>query len=256
MRKLAILVLALPFLAFGQVVNPTTNLIQQSGIPVFLAPNGTIATNGTVTLGTALPTTYPYVWFYFPAGAVSGGSAGVYYATCTSTTVCQVYTNFVNTATTAFSPTVPASPVAATGSNAAYTQTTSTYLTLINTTITAGVMGTNGSIRDTATWVMNGSTNTRAWGVNLGGSGTYNVATSTSSASVTSNRGQVEIHNVGDASHQSSFGSVQTPFSATSAALLYGTVNTANTQALNVACFIATATDYCGVIQNTVELFR
>lgn len=54
----------------------------------FVAPSGTVAADGTITLGTALPAVFASgVYLWLPAGAISGGSAGWYFATMSSTTV-------------------------------------------------------------------------------------------------------------------------------------------------------------------------
>lgn len=120
----------------------------QTGVSAGLAPNGTIAANGQVTLDTALDTTYDRgIWLRFPAGAVSGGSAGLYWVVMSSTTVGQVYTNFTD-ASAAFIPYVPSGTlVAAVGSGSAYTQTTAAYITVINMTLAANALGSNGALR-------------------------------------------------------------------------------------------------------------
>ena len=54
----------------------------------FVAPSGTVAADGTITLGTALPATFGGgLWLYLPAGAIVSGSAGWYWADMSSTTV-------------------------------------------------------------------------------------------------------------------------------------------------------------------------
>lgn len=129
-------------------------ILAQSAVPVCLAPNGTVATNGAITLVTALPTTYSGgIWLRLPAGAVSGGSAGLYWAVMSSTTQGQVYTNFVDPAS-AFTPYIPGTLAAAVGSNSAYTQSTA-IITMVNVTIPGGAMGPNGAYR--LTWKFNGS---------------------------------------------------------------------------------------------------
>lgn len=128
----------------------TPYVLAQSAVPVCLAPNGTVATNGIVTLGTALPTTYSGgIWLRFPANAIVGGAAGLYWAVMSSTTQGQVYTNFADPASE-FIPFIPSGTlVAAVGSNAAYTQTTGADITLANTTLVAGVLGVSGALRCT-----------------------------------------------------------------------------------------------------------
>lgn len=118
-------------------------VLGQSGIPAIVVPNGTVATNGTITAGTALPLTYPQAWIYLPAGAVSGGSAGWYYCEFSSTTVGQVYTAYKATMDT---PYVPAVKTAAVGSNSSYTQTTSADIQLGGVTVPANQLGTNGGL--------------------------------------------------------------------------------------------------------------
>jgi hypothetical protein len=122
--------------------------LAQSGVPVGLAPNGTVATNGQITLGTALPRTYSTgIWFYLPAGTVVGGAAGLYWCVMSSTTVGQVYTKFVDTSQ-AFVPYIPTGTlVNSVGSNAAYTQTTVANIALASLTLPAGSIGPNGQIR-------------------------------------------------------------------------------------------------------------
>jgi hypothetical protein len=123
-------------------------ILAQSGTPVGIAPNGTVAANGVITLGTALPRTYSAgIWLYLPAGAVSGGAAGLYWCVMSSTTVGQVYTNSVDTSQ-GFVPYVPTGVlVNAVGSNSAYTQTINTSIALANLTLPAGSLGPNGQIR-------------------------------------------------------------------------------------------------------------
>jgi len=119
----------------------------QTGIPYIKAPSGTVATSGVVTLGTALPTTYDMgAWLYLPAGAVSGGLAGLYWTVFSSTTVGQVYVNFIDPAV-AFDPaTRPSGTLtAAVGSNSAYTGL-GTTTTFINVNIPANTVGDHSHI--------------------------------------------------------------------------------------------------------------
>lgn len=54
----------------------------------FVAPSGTVAVDGTITLGTALPATFSGgLWLYLPAGAIVSGAAAWYWADMSSTTV-------------------------------------------------------------------------------------------------------------------------------------------------------------------------
>lgn len=97
--------------------------LAQSGVPVVLPSSGTITSGGAITLLTALPATYSGgAWIYLPAGAVVGGSAGLYYCLFSSATVGAVKTNYVAAGSTAFTPYIPdGALVAAVGSGSAYT---------------------------------------------------------------------------------------------------------------------------------------
>jgi hypothetical protein len=122
-------------------------ILAQSGVPVGIAPNATVATNGQITLGTALPRIYSGgIWLRLPAGAVVGGPAGLYWCVMSSTTVGQVYTNFADTSQ-GFVPYIPTSTlVNAVGSNAAYTQTTATDIVLASVTLPGNSLGNNGAV--------------------------------------------------------------------------------------------------------------
>jgi hypothetical protein len=124
-------------------------VLAKSAVPVILVPNGTVATNGTITLGTALLTIYANAWIYLPAGAVVGGLAGLYLCQFSSTTVGQVFTNYFAAANAGpqFVPTVIGNPLLAVGSNSAYTQTTGSNVNLASVLIPGGTMGINGSLR-------------------------------------------------------------------------------------------------------------
>ena len=105
------------------------------GVAAFLAPNGTVATNGTITLNTPLPGVYANCWLKLPSGAVAGGVAGLYYCQMTSTTtgtvlksssgsnLCFVADN--STGDSTFEPTIPTGTlVGVHGSNVSYTAST------------------------------------------------------------------------------------------------------------------------------------
>jgi hypothetical protein len=143
-------------------------ILAQSGVPVGLMPNGTVATNGQITLGTALPRTYSNgIWLYLPAGAVSGGAAGLYWCVMSSTTVGQVYTKFADTSQN-FVPSIPTGTlVNAVGSNAAYTQTINVSIVLCKITIPAGSLGANGQLRINNEFSYNLATGTKLFQIYL-----------------------------------------------------------------------------------------
>lgn len=65
-----------------------------------VAPSGTVAADGTITLGTALPAAIAQIALYLPAGAIAGGSAGFYAVEMSSTTVGIVRDRFGGSALT------------------------------------------------------------------------------------------------------------------------------------------------------------
>lgn len=145
-------------------------ILAQSAVPVILAPNGTVAADGAITLVTALPTTYSGgAWVRLPAGAVVGGLAGLYWIVFSSTTVGAVKTLFVDPATP-FTPYVPSvGLVVAVGSGVAYTQTTGADITLANITVPGGMMGLNGVLRSQPDMTNNNSVGSKTLATKFGG---------------------------------------------------------------------------------------
>ena len=232
---------AVSLVAGGATVS-VAYVIAQTAVPVILAPNGTVATNGTITLGTALSTTYANAWVYLPAGAVVAGLAGLYFATFSSTTVGVITTTYTSVAS-AFTPYIPTGTVVATGSNAAYTQSTA-ETTLANITVPGGMMGANGSVACRGTnysaAATGGNKTVRA---RLGGSTEWGATIITSSGGV---RVIGNITNRGSASSQVSnaYGGLPN----------YTTTNTAVDQALTFTAQLAVATDYIVLEGFTVEV--
>jgi len=148
---------------------PSARILAMSAIPCILANSGTVATNGTVTLGTALQLTYPQAWLYLPAGAVVGGSAGWYYTIFSSTTVGQVYTNYRASMTQPVALGAAGTLTAAVGSNSGYTGVTTT-IQMAAAVIPAGLMGTTGAVRLTGYWAHNSSAGAKVAGILFGGS--------------------------------------------------------------------------------------
>ena len=102
--------------------------------------SGETASN-TVSFAVPLRIAYANVYLYTTA-AGPVGSAGFYYATCSSITICTLYNNKYSSGT----PTVPASPTAFSGlTPAAFTQSTSIQIALSGT-VGANLLGNNGSI--------------------------------------------------------------------------------------------------------------
>jgi hypothetical protein len=218
-----------------------------------VANSGTIATNGTVTLGTALPTAYAAAFCYFPASAVSGDSTGgIYYVVFSSTTVGVVYAGKYGVANgvgaVAFTPVIPSGTLTAvTGSNASYTGST-TETTLINVTVPAGAIGNNGQIVVTSNWATNNSAGAKAGVVYLGGTA---VGSSSSYTTSTGGSSMNSIRNRGALTAQTS----QLIGGAATGACVYTAIDTSASTKITITGDIATATDNVILEGFTVQLF-
>jgi hypothetical protein len=224
-------------------------ILVQSGVPVGIAPNGTVATNGQITLGTALPRVYSGgIWVYLPAGAVSGGVAGLYWCVMSSTTVGQVYTNFADTSQK-FTPYIPTGTlVNAVGSNAAYTQTTGAAIVLVNATVAGNSLGLSGALNVVSETTNNNSAGTKVVEVRLG-------ATVFGSSSVTTNtylRALYRIINNG--SYLSQFFSKFAYTYQSQTASNQAAIDTTVDNSLAFTANISAATDYSILESVTIEV--
>lgn len=240
----------------GQPVRPT--ILAVTGLAVILPSDGTIATNGTVTLTTALPTTYAQAWCFFPAGAVSGdATGGLYYCVFSSTTQATVYAGKqggATGATAAFVPFVPTNLVPVTGSNLAYPQLLATEIALINVTIPAGALGPNGALRVEHSVSLASSAGTKLFRTRLGGTAAAGISGPFTDLSANfgcyiANRNnqalQVCINS----------GGVYSPYGRGASAANYMAVNTANQTALTLTHQIGLATDYSILESTLVNLY-
>lgn len=225
-------------------------VLGEAGIPVLVGNSGTIATNGTVTLGTALPAIYAAAFVYFPANAVVGDTTGgIYYVAFSSTTVGVVYAGkngVANGVTSAFSPQVPATLVAVTGSNAAYTGST-TETNLINVAVPAGAIGNNGMVRVTVSWTSNNSAGAKTGKTYLGAtqvaqSAAYTTSTGGSQTIGVRNRGVLGVQ------------TAQIVGGTSTGATTYAAIDTSAATYVGLSTTVAVATDYVIIEGYTVEL--
>lgn len=226
--------------AWGPQDPPSPVKIFQTAIPFIVAPTGTMANNGAVTLGTALATTYSQgCYLYLPASAiVAGSTAGFYYTVMSSTTVGTVYNNAYNSAFISGQPYIPASPVAfATTGPGAFTGVI-TAITGPSWTLPAGIMGPNGMLEVTAMFGNNNSAGTKTFTALLGSGTIYTQANTTNIAAlglpVVQNQGQAAAQVVNQAG----------TFGASATGNSYLTQNTATALTMSVTLQHGTATDY------------
>ena len=221
----------------------------QSAVPVILPSSGTI-TNGVLSALTALPTAYGGAWMYFPAGASLPSGAGLYWVSSVTTTGGNITTSYAN-ASTAFTPYIPASPVLITSGGAAYTQTTGADITLANITVPGGLMGANGSLRNTVLYGVNNTAGAKTpkfmFGGSVFGGGTIPLANATGAELVRQTR------NRGVQNSQVSYGtSALQSFGAGSPQ--YFAIDTSQNQPITFTGQLAVATDYIVLEGFTVEV--
>lgn len=213
-------------------------ILAKSGIPFIIAPTGTMANNGAITLGTALAIAYPSCYLNLPANAISAGStAGWYYATMSSATLGTVFNNTY----TSGLPTIPASPTAfATTGPGAYTGVT-TAVTGQQITLPANSLGINGILRITTLWGFPNNANTKSGTVAVGGTNFMNA----SLANVAMAQVLTIIYNCGSQSVNAAFPAANpSGIGAPANAINETTVNFANSQTIAIGATIGTATDF------------
>lgn len=231
---------------------PASGTIPQAtlGAHVAIAPSGTMGNNGAVTLGTALATTFSAgLYLYFPANAISSGSAaGFYWTVMSSTTAGTVYNNVYTP--TSGPATKPASNTAfVTTGPGAYTGAT-TEITVISTTINGGLLGSNGSVCVDALALVNNNVNSKTVRVRLGSTA---VLTNTNASTLIVYTPKVAIANQGDPARQISTNGLVGGNTSIGAVVL-SNVDTTADQTLTVTLQLATATDFVGLLSSRVEV--
>lgn len=206
-------------------------------IPFVIAPTGTMANNGAITLGTALPATYASCYLNLPANAIqAGSSAGWYFCQMSSTTAGTVFNNTYSSGT----PSIPSSPTAfvSTGPGA-YTGVT-TAQTGPQITIPAGSMGQNGVLRATHFWSTPNNANNKTLNLTVGGTSFYSAVVTT----FANNAIQTDIFNRGSQAIQISPAQGSAGVAQGAGALTFSAVNFANAQTAAFIGTLAVATDF------------
>jgi hypothetical protein len=212
--------------------------IGASAIPFIIAPTGSMANNGALTLGTALPNAYPSAYVFLPAAAIAAGSlAGWYYASFSTTLLGTVFNNtYVSGA-----PAIPAAPVAfATVGPGAYAGVI-IAVTGPQISVPANLLGPNGVLRYNVSWSYANNADAKTLGVSFGGASLYSSAPTATSA----NTIQRVLKNRGVANSQVSDGASGFVGTGTSAGLpTLAAVDTTQPQNFIVTGQLAVATDF------------
>lgn len=227
-------------------------LVATSAIPFIVAPTGTMANNGAITLGTALNATYANAYIYLPAGAIAAGvpaAATWFFCQMSSATLGTVFNNTY----TSGIPTIPASPTAfVTTGPGAYVGVTSSAQA-IAFSIPGNTLGPNGSIEYEATWSYNNSAGTKTCAISYGSAVIF---TSTPSTTVSQtirkalqNRAATNAQ-VGESSN-ANFGS-----GTAAGAPVYSSIDTTAAQNIFASMTLATATDFVVLERFLVEVVQ
>lgn len=221
----------------SRVSGVASAIILQTGVPAGVAPSGTMADNGAITLGTALLKTYSSGLFLFlPANAISAGSAaGSYWCVMSSTTVGQVFNN-----TLSGIPEVPGSPTAfVTTGPGAFTGATGASRNCGTFVVPGGSMGPRGSVRCNFEWGYTNSVGAKNHIPTFGGTTIVQVNRTTTSHDSTTyrikNQGVVTVQNAMNVSEANA---------ASTGGYIPMAINTAADVSLIVGCQTNTATDW------------
>lgn len=203
-------------------------ILAQSAVPVILLPAGTVNGSGQITLGTALPyVPSGVVWVYVFAGI--GLAAGLYQATFSSTTVCQLVDNPATTA-------------------GAYAGGTGT-VNLVNAVVPGGAMGPNGAVRITGFAYTVNNANSKAVSTLFAG-GLYSGSTLAATLGMYFG---ATIRNRGSQQAQITHSNLNM-FGTTGIAQVLGTADTSKNQTLAIQVQSSVATDYIILEGYTVEI--
>lgn len=233
---------------------PGVKIIALSGIPFIIAPTGTMANNGGVTLGTALPTIYGNAYIFLPAGAIAAGVPAAstwYFCQMSSTTVGIVFNNIYTTGV----PTIPSSPTAfVTTGPGAYTGVIANAVGP-QITVPAGTVGPNGALRTYFINSVNANTNSKTLIYKIGSTNLCATALNTAGQFGTSQWFTIvnsAAQNVNVAPNSSMTGG----FGANPAAPPHPAINFGADQTLALSATMAVATDFIVMEAFIVEVLN
>jgi len=148
-------------------------------LPCILAPSITGTTDGAITYGTSLLTTYLRAFVYFEANVVNASQpAGFYYTVASSATTATVYNN-TYTPANGVHPTAPTTLVPFSGAVPGGAGTTG-IITYFSTLVPGKLLGEFGSFISAAMFEQNNNANAKTARITFGGAGacTHSLASS------------------------------------------------------------------------------
>lgn len=234
-------------------VGPTNEAVYSKGsIPFIWGNTGSVAANGALTLGTALPQAYPDAFMILPAGAAYAGSlAGAYYVQFSTTLLGRIFDN-------KYIPGVPAAipaslnPIAAPGPGA-YTGVTG-LTSGPSVSFPGGTLGPTGFMWMESLWSIFNSAGTKTPTITLGGQTLMAVNQTTNQSMLT----PVSLWVRGaQADRQVSFATSNASGAGAAAGVVnQSTIDLKLAQTLQLACNVAVATDYVVLEGYTCEIFN
>lgn len=205
-------------------------------------------TTNTTAFSIPLPSAYAKAYVYAPVNAIAAATAaGVYYATCSLTTVCTLFNNTYTSGT----PAVPGSPTAfSTTGPGAYTQTVATEFSLITATLAANSLNVNGELdlEITGSFPNNANSKSCIWRFNGSSLGSYTGTTTTSVGITSLDRNNGVTGSQIDSNTVISGTGVAFSTSRTS-------IDTTSSQSIAVNLKLATATDFMVLEGYSIKVF-
>jgi hypothetical protein len=227
---------------------PSVQKLASDAVASIQAPSGSMAANGAITLGTALPTTYANGYIFLPLNAIATGiAAGWFYVQMSSGTLGMVFNNTY----TSGPRTIPPSPTPfVTTGPGAYTGVI-TLQTALSISVPGNAIGPNGALRYafTMTTPNNGNNKTA--------NATYSTMTLSTSIATTSQTTSVvrSFSNRGVTNSQVSDGGVGLMGPGVSAGLpQFAAIDSTQPQNFTLQSQLAVATDYLVIERYMIEL--
>ena len=158
------------------------SVLHQSGVPIGIAPTGSVGANGAVTLGTALTLTYSGgLYLYYPTGALyTASAAGFYWTAMSSTTAGTAYNNVYSPGTNL--PAIPATLTAIVDAGPGAFTGSTTEIAAIYVTVAGGEMGVNGCIEACIQGAHTNSAGNKIYSVHIGGTQVWSQSGTTSAS--------------------------------------------------------------------------
>lgn len=223
-------------------------VIADGATPICLAPTGTVAANGALTLGFALPTIYSGgIWQYFPAGAVFAGSAaGFYWTVMSSATVGTIYNDTRDPSIVNLFDAIGNTTAIVAAGPGAYTGTAAQTV-VGSIQILANILGLDGAIEGELTWSFTSSASSKTGTTYFGAGSTINNFSATTTTGINT---KILTRNRGVSNRQINNGTLGVQTAATGA-LTYSSEDTTVNNNILIAPQKTAAND-CMILESVI----